>query len=427
MHLTLCSCFQSLRRENYIVVWSNLIFKRHTKYPNRTYKELYLALYGAKGTKAERELQRMDTIEIREKERNMLKSEIDSSSDEGSESDVDDFAYQDGKATTCGPRGVITEVIAQEEAECRKYVYIGQAVDSQADLQLRHREAKVENNFTSPVRPSRPSKESSASANSVGEFNNADVAAPINCDPNFGNCGTAFKDTVPVRPTPAKDDNEKSSNTWDRIVNSIPRLIKSKCVENKISEENVLDILAPNFTNTYDVLDEKRRERRAKRDRKALTQRLRRRRREELREVARQERKRKKIADSIELLLQLLRMMTSFAVLVGNIRKTFIPAQFKYLKPGQHAYDNYELLLLFRVTTFLDVSMFWTNVMWVYCLQWHLCCRLGLLRFWVWLALLSFIAVTVMLAPMSYAVNELDLSWCRFQVNSTLEKYQPKW
>ncbi|KJH42999.1 hypothetical protein DICVIV_11009 [Dictyocaulus viviparus] len=38
MHLVLCSCFQSLRRENYLVVWSNLIFKRYTKYPNRTYK-----------------------------------------------------------------------------------------------------------------------------------------------------------------------------------------------------------------------------------------------------------------------------------------------------------------------------------------------------------------------------------------------------
>ncbi|KAJ1368145.1 hypothetical protein KIN20_029214 [Parelaphostrongylus tenuis] len=189
MHLTLCSCFQSLRRENYIVVWSNLIYKRYTKYPNHTYKELYFALYGVKGTKAERELQRMDTIEMKEKERSMLKSEIDSSSDEDDGNEIDDLDYQDGITTMCGPGRVIPEVIAQEEAECRKYVYVGQAADSQADLQL------------------------------------------------------------------------------------------------------MLDILAPNYTNTYDVLDEKKRERRAKRDRKALTQRLRRRRREELRELARQERR----------------------------------------------------------------------------------------------------------------------------------------
>lgn len=57
---------------------------------------------------------------------------------------------------------------------------------------------------------------------------------------------------------------------------------------------------------------------------------------------------RKKITDAIELLLQLLRMMASFAMLIGNIRKTFIPASFKYLRPGQHAYDNYELVILFR-------------------------------------------------------------------------------
>ena len=39
--------------------------------------------------------------------------------------------------------------------------------------------------------------------------------------------------------------------------------------------------------------------------------------------------RRKKIADSIELFLQFLRMICSFALLVGNIRKTFIPAQFR--------------------------------------------------------------------------------------------------
>ncbi|KIH54317.1 hypothetical protein ANCDUO_15538, partial [Ancylostoma duodenale] len=103
-----------------------------------------------------------------------------------------------------------------------------------------------------------------------------------------------------------------------------------------------LDVLVPNFTNTYDVLDEKKQEKRAKRDRKALTQRVRRRIREELREAARRERS-------------------------------------------------------FRVTTFLDVSMFWTNIMWVYCLQWHLCCRLGFMRFWMWLALLSTVTMTPLL------------------------------
>ena len=55
-------------RENYLIVWTNLITKRCTTYPNSTFKEIYLAIYGGKGTKSERALQRMDTIEIRERE-----------------------------------------------------------------------------------------------------------------------------------------------------------------------------------------------------------------------------------------------------------------------------------------------------------------------------------------------------------------------
>ncbi|CAJ0572706.1 unnamed protein product, partial [Mesorhabditis spiculigera] len=78
------------------------------------------------------------------------------------------------------------------------------------------------------------------------------------------------------------------------------------------------------------------------------------------------------ITDAIELILSLLRMITSFAVLVGNIRKTFLPAQIKYLQPGQHHYDYYLLNAIFRVTTFMDVTMFSLNFMWIYCLQWHL-------------------------------------------------------
>ncbi|KAL6729472.1 hypothetical protein Aduo_000522 [Ancylostoma duodenale] len=430
MHLTLCTCFQSLRRENYMVVWSNLIWKRYTKYPDMTYKQLYLALYGGKGTKAERALQRMDTIEIREREQSRLRPDSSSSSSEG-ENDIDDFdAARVSKTTTCGPR-VIPEVIAEEEAECRKYVYIGQAVDSQADLKLRQRQGREdEEDLLPPVRPPRASKESSASNRAPNNNqSNTQTSNPVENGGGSPQNRVVFKDVVPVRPPPRRSDSEESKKSaWGRIVNMIPNPLKNNANgEKKEADPNALDILVPNFTNTYDVLDEKKQERRAKRDRKALTQRVRRRIREELREAARRERRRKKIADSIELLLQLLRMMTSFAVLVGNIRKTFIPAQFKYLRPGQHAYDNYELLLLFRVTTFLDVSMFWTNIMWVYCLQWHLCCRLGFMRFWMWLALLSTIAMVVMIAPMSYAMNELDLSWCRFMPNSTLEKYQPKW
>ncbi|KAK6029138.1 hypothetical protein OSTOST_04755 [Ostertagia ostertagi] len=473
MHLTLCSCFQSLRRENYMVVWSNLIWKRYTKYPDYTYKQLYFALYGGKATKAERALERLDTVENKEREQSRLRPEMDSSSSEDGGNDIDE---SDGHGVkTCGPRTAISDVIAEEEAECRKYVYIGQAVDSQADLKSMRSEQRqtdpIENNRIAPVRPPRPLKGSSANdlaAAAASDAGSSHMVNSVSNGPSALQNSVAFKDTVPVRPPPIRSDSEESkTSVWGRIVEKIPNPLRVKNKAKGVPNGNVLDILAPNYTNTYDVYDEKKLAKRARRDRKALTQRVRRRIREELREAARLERRRKRIADAIELLLQLLRMMTSFAVLVGNIRKTFIPAQFKYLRPGQQAYDHYELLLLFRqalwsiltwmlvtwgehlvpvnrttalstdrcarhdkdvgVTTFLDVSMFWANVMWVYCLQWHLCCRLGFVRFWVWLAILSTIAIVVMIAPMSYAMNNMDLSWCRFRPNSTLEKYQPKW
>ncbi|VDO84597.1 unnamed protein product [Heligmosomoides polygyrus] len=489
MHLTLCSCFQSLRRENYMVVWSNLIFKRCTKYPDLSYKMW-----------SRRHLKMV---------RMMLTKQTDATA---GPPDGDTFLV--GLFET-GLRVAVPDVISEEEAECRKYVYIGQAVDSQADLQsmraARRQAEDQEASVPSPTRPSRPLKESSAgtsAANGVG-YPRLDNSTS-NGSPAQNRL--AFKDTVPERPPIRRSESEESKvpfsvltsaliiiiilnlqrSGWSRIIDKIPIPLKSRNNAKKEVANTagmvlqlfvvllpsamllystlslVLDVLAPNFTNTYDVLDEKLLEKRARRDKKMLTQRVRRRIREELREAARLERKRKRMADAIELLLQLLRMMTSFAVLVGNIRKTFIPAQFKYLRPGQHAYDNYELLLLFRVTTFLDVSMFWTNIMWVYCLQWHLCCRLGFMRFWIWLAILSAvserlilhlclfadlffivlsffyknagvyprnicqlqllqIAMVVMIIPMSYAMNEMDLSWCRFMPNSTLEKYQPRW
>ncbi|EJW82816.1 hypothetical protein WUBG_06275 [Wuchereria bancrofti] len=118
-------------------------------------------------------------------------------------------------------------------------------------------------------------------------------------------------------------------------------------------------------------------------------------------------------------------MMTSFAVIVGNIRKTFIPAHFNWFKYDRN--DSLDLMMLWRCTVFLDVLLFWTSVIWTYCLQWHLCCRLGLLKFWAWLLMLGLIGSIFVLYPMSYVQNNLDISWCQFKPNSTLARYQPNW
>lgn len=54
--------------------------------------------------------------------------------------------------------------------------------------------------------------------------------------------------------------------------------------------------------------------------------------------------RRKLIADSIELLLQCLRMFTTFAMLVGNVHKTFLPG---YLTSPESDIHNPEILMMF--------------------------------------------------------------------------------
>lgn len=186
-----------------------------------------------------------------------------------------------------------------------------------------------------------------------------------------------------------------------------------------------MDVLTPDFTNKRDLIGAKEILLRQKRDRRMLKKRLRAQKRAELAVIAKYELRQKTISSAVELLLQILQMMTSFAILVGNIRKTFIPAHFSWLKYGRK--DSLDLMMLWRCTVFLDVLLFWTSVIWAYCLQWHLCCRLGLLKFWVWLLMLGLIGSIFVFYPMSYVQDNLDISWCQFKPNSTLARYQPNW
>lgn len=57
--------------------------------------------------------------------------------------------------------------------------------------------------------------------------------------------------------------------------------------------------------------------------------------------------RRKLIADSIEQVLQRLRLFTTFAMLVGNIHKYFIP---DYLTTAEHNIHNPEVLMMFTAT-----------------------------------------------------------------------------
>lgn len=60
--------------------------------------------------------------------------------------------------------------------------------------------------------------------------------------------------------------------------------------------------------------------------------------------------RRKNFADAVDLLLTYLRLITSFAIMVGNIHKTFIP---RYLAPPlDNVYDSPDLLMVFTYEIF---------------------------------------------------------------------------
>ncbi|PAV88719.1 hypothetical protein WR25_20137 isoform B [Diploscapter pachys] len=450
MHLTLCSCFSPLRKENYLIVWTNLIMKRCTTYPNSTFKEIYLAIYGGKGTKSERALQRMDTIEIREREsrrQRKLTMGSSSSSDEEEETTVPDVSNRPSETVLCGAK-VNPEIIAQEEEEARKYAYIGEAVDSKKDLLEEARRAT--NGEEPPARPPRPSRSpipsstqiepSQVSSNSPRNSNSAEYSKVGEQNGKAVNFNLADRPDIDDE----SSDNESDTNSTSKWLQKMPNVIKNKFNKYKdkrsndnsgtqisihsgdsgqsggglldrfksgiqipslpqiwnrtrsyeAADPNSLDILRPDYTNTYDILDETKRVKREKRDRKALTNRVRKRIREELKEAARIEKKRRKVSDAIELLLGLLRMICSFAVLTANIRKTFVPAQIKPIRPRNAYFSDYELQMFLGLTTLLDCCMFLTNFLWWYCLQWHLFCRLGFVRFWTWCAILLTVAMT---------------------------------
>ncbi|GMR32546.1 hypothetical protein PMAYCL1PPCAC_02741, partial [Pristionchus mayeri] len=148
---------------------------------------------------------------------------------------------------------------------------------------------------------------------------------------------------------PVETVSVNSSDTrWQRMKNFFPRHFPAFNRQYSAGDPNSVEVISPNYRNTHDLVDPRDENRREKRDRKALTKKLRLRMKEELRIVALAEKRRKKIADSIELFLQLLRMICSFAVLTGNIRKIFPAAQFRYLHKGEKSYDNEDLLAFFR-------------------------------------------------------------------------------
>uniref|UniRef100_A0A914MIP9 Uncharacterized protein n=1 Tax=Meloidogyne incognita TaxID=6306 RepID=A0A914MIP9_MELIC len=140
-----------------------------------------------------------------------------------------------------------------------------------------------------------------------------------------------------------------------------------------------------------------------------------------LREKAKIERRRKNFADSVDLLLTYCRLTTSFAVMVGNVHKMFLP---RYLAPPRDSvYDSPDILMVFGFTLLIDVGFFWLLTILSFCQQIGLCCRLGCCRFIFWCFGLLFFGGFCMLYPMHYIQEQMDETWCQFEEGEYLSNY----
>ncbi|CAK5090782.1 unnamed protein product [Meloidogyne enterolobii] len=140
-----------------------------------------------------------------------------------------------------------------------------------------------------------------------------------------------------------------------------------------------------------------------------------------LRERAKIERRRKNFADSVDLLLTYCRLTTSFAVMVGNVHKMFLP---RYLAPPRDSvYDSPDILMVFGFTLLIDVGFFWLLTILSFCQQIGLCCRLGCCRFIFWCFGLLFFGGFCMLYPMHYIQEQMDETWCQFEEGEYLSNY----
>jgi hypothetical protein len=129
--------------------------------------------------------------------------------------------------------------------------------------------------------------------------------------------------------------------------------------------------------------------------------------------------RRKLIADSVEQLLQCLRLFTTFAMLVGNIHKHFLP---DYRIATEQSIHNPEVLMFFTLTIGLEMLMFWITFVMTCFKQCRLCCRVGCCKFAGWISAFLF-GIFIMYYPFHMTSDQLDMTWCHFEVGTDMYNF----
>lgn len=363
-HLALCVCFPALRPENYLLVFVRLVRAKRGEHANKSYKEIYELLYKHKTgeTKAECELKRIETLrKDRREQRRRSQKQTGPGLAAADESSTCTGSEDDGEAT--GQQRLLYPKLGREKAA---------DVEEQAMPSIRVDRSR-------PAKEAKQQKEEGQGLISYGLSAGAEDAKSTS--------------TAGGRQKP---------KFWGKM-----KLFSRRTDSQKREEADKKQVKREE--QAHKLLE--KRARKERRQRKMA----------QLREQARKERSRKNFADGVDLLLTYCRLITSFAVLVGNIHKTFLP---RYLAPPlENVYDSPDLLMIFTITLLLDVGLFWLLILWSFCQQLGLCCRLGLCRFLLWCGGLLLLGGFCMLYPMHFIHEQLDGTWCQFEEGEPLSQY----
>uniref|UniRef100_A0A0N4ZAJ2 G_PROTEIN_RECEP_F2_4 domain-containing protein n=1 Tax=Parastrongyloides trichosuri TaxID=131310 RepID=A0A0N4ZAJ2_PARTI len=374
MHFLICICVPALRPENYLLVVINLIWKKCSTYRDKSYKFIYNDLYNWKKSKVELDLERIQELEDNKKKNKELGIDSD---------DEDDNVV---------PISSIKEIPPPK----RLYPDLPEVVDK----------TKIDDDI------------SDKETNSSDEFDR-EIDDDFDEKMNEHDPGSFKAQSQPMLLKKSKEINAHKNDT--RIGNILGKIPLKKI--------NPLKLVKKSDDSKSPVSEEEKKEReevkarlkKEKEERKALINQIKAKRKAELEILAKKEKHRRNVANIIEHSLNAWRMMASFAILVGNSRKTFLPNEI--LKPGEFVKEHDpEFLMFFSATLFLEIFLFWIRIFWTHIQHWKLCCQLGLFKHILWLTFVVVVGIVTMYIPMHLVHEDLDVTWCKIKNDS-----QYKW
>jgi len=113
--------------------------------------------------------------------------------------------------------------------------------------------------------------------------------------------------------------------------------------------------------------------------------------------------KKRKIAGAISFGIFLLHLRVSIALLLG-----------KFQISHEKVASDPIFAILYKFI-FIDVGLLWLQIIFAFWRQWHLCCQLGCVKYYVWVVAVTLAGVLIMELPMYFVVQQLDATSCFFK------------